>query len=250
MSTSTTVEADKWVLPAYFTPLSLRYDGRLVASSLSIPFDASLSLLVFNASRIRDIISSAAMKDTDRNYRDRILLSCLAQETHLLYKPGWPQGYKGQFSVFVEPLDIGEFLFNFGVTDLSALDDHYVRHIRRKYQEINPCYRMIDILAPKIGNKYSSEYLSFNQVDEAIENAAQIYASDDDDKYVVYFTRAGEYVRCIGHEQDRYQLISYDEAHSQYSDKISSYNVFRFFGAKLAAPKNNGEDNSWNLPSP
>lgn len=242
MNTNLKNQADDFLLPAIFNPVSLSTNGRWIASNVYIPFDASSSIMKLNASRALEIIWAAGKKPDKRSYRENVLLRCLAQETHILYKPEWPHGYKGMFNVFVEPIDIAEFFFNFDVYNLNDLNDEKFRSVKRSFQKYHPTYQNIDHTAPYARNP---EFNKHDQDVKILENAAEVFRTDQDsDTEALYFTPSGQYIRATGKDLDRFYVLSRDEAISMYINMIEPKKAYRFFGASCVSASKRQPDSS------
>ncbi len=111
------------VLNAVFQPQQWINDYAMDCAS-AFEFDAAPAVLSLNAEQIRHVVKEASASSG----RD---LDLLAEAANLV---GAGDGqHDGPFCVRVDAMDLADFLFDVGVTDLQALTDDNLDRIRVDY---------------------------------------------------------------------------------------------------------------------
>ncbi len=169
----------------------------------SLPFDASTALFSLDFASVEmilDAIKSNKFKPFSYGLANDYSISnamgsplnYLAIASGIIRMPGWSNGWTGDFIVRTNHFNIGDCLFDYGMTDLKRLNEGSFDLLKRRHQQIFPNIFTIDDQYKTIK---LNEYVDYRNIKSIIDDSATIYNfKKGEEKYALFFTPAGQYI--------------------------------------------------------
>jgi len=169
----------------------------------SLPFDASTALFSLDFASVEmilDAIKSNNFKPFSYSLANDYSISnamgsplnYLAIASGIISMPGWSNGWIGDFIVRTNNFNIGDCLFDYGITDLNRLNESSFDLLKRRHQQIFPNIFTID---DQYKTVELNKCLDYMHVESIIDDSDVIYGlKKGEEKYSLFFTPAGQYI--------------------------------------------------------